>query len=502
MSAIEVFPTFAEFKRLARQGNVIPVATAVVADLVSPVAAYLKLSHPYQERSHPYSFLLESVEGGEHVGRYTYFGADPFQTAACCGTRITVDRAGRRQEESGNIFDYLRETGRHFRAALAPGMPPFSAGAVGYVAYEAVRQLEHLPPRVEPDVELDDAFFMYYRNLVAFDHVAHRMLIISNVFTEEGKGGLESKYRAATRELERMRRGLEGPHASLLPRRRPKPQTRLSLESSLSRSGYERIVERAQEYIRAGDIFQVVLSLRLAAPLRVPAFDVYRALRVVNPSPYLYFLRAGPVTILGSSPEMLVKASGRALEYRPIAGTHPRGRTEEEDAALEQKLLADEKERAEHLMLVDLGRNDLGRVAETGSVRPRELMFVERYSHVMHLVSRLEARLRPDADSYAALAACFPAGTLSGAPKIRAMEIIDELEPTRRGLYGGAVLYADFSGNLNACIAIRTIVARGGMAYLQAGAGIVADSVPAREYEESMNKARALLQAIKIAEGG
>ncbi len=502
MSTTQVFPTFGEFRKLARRGNVIPVATSVLADLVSPVAAYLKLARPYQERSHPYSFLLESVEGGEHVGRYTYFGADPFQIASCRGDRIVIEREGRRSEESGGIFDYLRETGRQFRASVAPGIPPFSAGAVGYIAYEAVRQLENLPPRVEPDVELDDASFMYYRNLVAFDHVGRRMLLISNVFTDGGAGTLESKYRAATRELERMRRALDAPLHGLIPSRRRRPQSRLPLKANMPRRRYEQIVERAKEYIRAGDIFQVVLSQRLTVPLRATAFDVYRALRIVNPSPYLYFLRLGPVTVVGSSPEMLVKASGRALQYRPIAGTHPRGRTEEEDAALEQRLIADEKERAEHLMLVDLGRNDLGRVAETGSVRPRELMFVERYSHVMHLVSRLEARLRPDADSYAALAACFPAGTLSGAPKIRAMEIIDELEPTRRGLYGGAVLYADFSGNLNACIAIRTIVARGGMAYLQAGAGIVADSVPAREYDESMNKACALLRAIDIAEKG
>jgi anthranilate synthase component I len=502
MSQSESFPKFAEFKRLARRGNVVPVATAVVADLVSPVAAYLKLARPYQERARPYSFLLESVEGGEHVGRYTYFGVDPFQTAACRGRRIVVERAGRSCEESGGIFDYLRETGRRYQAAIAPGMPPFSAGAVGYVAYEAVRELEHLPPRVAPDVDLDDAFFMYYRNLVAFDHVGHRMLIISNVFTGEGAGTLESKYKAAVGELARMRATLESPRLPPVPRARPHRQTRLPVKSNLSRRRYEQMVERAKEYIRDGDIFQVVLSQRLATPLKVPAFEVYRALRIINPSPYLFFLRAGPVTILGSSPEMLVKASGRALEYRPIAGTHPRGRSEEEDLALEQKLLADEKERAEHLMLVDLGRNDLGRVAEIGSVRPRELMFVERYSHVMHLVSRLEARLGPGADSYAALAACFPAGTLSGAPKIRAMEIIDELEPTRRGLYGGAVLYADFSGNLNACIAIRTIVARDHVAYLQAGAGIVADSVPSSEYQESMNKARALLRAIEIAQAG
>jgi anthranilate synthase component 1 len=497
---ISTFPSFAEFRRLALSGNVIPVAASVVADLASPVAAYLKLANPYAERAHPYSFLLESVEGGERIARYTYFGADPFLTLRSRRREIVVERAGRRVHESGIIFDYLREIGSAYRAAVPAGIPPFSAGAVGYIAYEAVRQLERLPARVEPDVELDDVFFMYYRNLVAFDHVAHRMLIVSNVFTEEGKGSLETKYRAAVREIERMRRILQDRRLPLAPRRAARAG-RSSIESNLSKRQFERMVRRGQEYIRAGDVYQVVLSQRLTVPLRVPAFDVYRQLRVVNPSPYLYFLRLGPVTVLGSSPEMLVKVNGRALEYRPIAGTHPRGRSEEEDATLAERLLADEKERAEHLMLVDLGRNDLGRVAETGSVKPRELMFVERYSHVMHLVSRLEATLRPDRDSYAALASCFPAGTLSGAPKIRAMEIIDELEPTRRGLYGGAVLYADFSGNLNACIAIRTIVARDRTAYLQAGAGIVADSVPSTEYQESMNKARALLKAIEMAEG-
>jgi anthranilate synthase component 1 len=476
------------------------MAASVIADLASPVAAYLKLANPYSDRAHPFSFLLESVEGGERIARYTYFGADPFLTVSCRGRQITAERSGRRTQESGSIFDYLREIGSHYHAALPAGIPPFSAGAVGYVAYEAVRQLERLPARVEPDVEIDDAFFMYYRNLVAFDHVAHRMLIICNVFTEEGSSTLENKYEAAVRQIGRMRRILEDRRLPSAPRRYFRTAEKPAVRANLTRPQFERMVARGQEYIRAGDVYQVVLSQRLAVPLRVPAFEVYRRLRVVNPSPYLYFLRMGPLTVLGSSPEMLVKVAGRALEYRPIAGTHPRGRTEEEDAALEQKLLADEKERAEHLMLVDLGRNDLGRVAEIGSVKPRELMFVERYSHVMHLVSRLQATLRSGQDCYSALAACFPAGTLSGAPKIRAMEIIDELEPTRRGLYGGAVLYADFSGNLNACIAIRTIVARDRTAYLQAGAGIVADSVPAREYQESMNKARALLKAIELAE--
>jgi len=491
-----VLPDFAEFKRLSSRGNVIPVSTSVVADLVSPVAAYVKLSNPYSARGH--SFLLESVEGGERIGRYTYFGVDPFQTISCRGREIRVTNQNRSVTESGNIFDYLREVARRHKSAVPAGLPPFSAGAVGYLAYEAVRELEPLPARVASDVDLDDGFFMHFRNLAAFDHVAHRLVLIANVFAEEGAGSLRAKYQAAVAELERVRGALERPLA--VPRFR-RPRGQLPIRANLSPQRFEGLVERAKEYIRAGDIFQVVLSLRLAVPLRVPAFEVYRALRVVNPSPYLYFLRMGPVTVLGSSPEMLVKVNARSLEYRPIAGTQPRGRTEEEDLSLERKLISDEKERAEHLMLVDLGRNDLGRVAEIGSVRARELMFVERYSHVMHLVSRLEAQLRPGCDSYAALAACFPAGTLSGAPKIRAMEIIDELEPTRRGLYGGAVLYADFSGNLNACIAIRTMVTRDDIAYLQAGAGIVADSVPAREYRECMNKARALLKAIEVAEG-
>jgi len=280
------------------------------------------------------------------------------------------------------------------------------------------------------------------------------------------------------------------------------PRGALRAQPNMTPKDYQAMVERGKEYIRAGDVFQVVLSMRLKVPVRVPSFEIYRALRVVNPSPYMYYLRMGQSTVLGSSPEMLVKVSGKHVEYRPIAGTAPRGKTDEEDTRNEEELRANEKERAEHIMLVDLGRNDIGRVCEFSSVHPRDVMFVERYSHVMHLVSSLEGKLRPDADSYAALAACFPAGTLSGAPKVRAMEIIDELEPTRRGLYGGAVLYLDFSGYLNSCIVIRTVLVRDKIAYLQAGAGIVADSVPAREYQESMNKASAMLKAFEIAEKG
>jgi len=501
----QTFPTFPEFRRLARQGNVVPVYRTIVADLLSPVSAFLKIApQPATGRrgesaTRRYSFLLESVEGGERVGRYTFFGADPFQVISCRGDRITVTRGAERREESGNIFAALRRAAARYRSVTLPGLPPFTGGAVGYLSYEVVRLLEKLPPRVPPDVELDDAAFMYYSSLLAFDHVQHRLFLIANVLTEEGRGSLRAKYDAAVRQLDRLERQLQAPLRSPRPAR---PRGPLRVRANMTRAQYEAMVERCKEYIRAGDIFQVVVSQRLKAPQRVPPFEVYRALRVVNPSPYMYFLGMGDSTILGSSPEMLVKVSGRDVEYRPIAGTRPRGKTEEEDRRLEAELRSDEKERAEHIMLVDLGRNDIGRVSEFSTVRPREIMFVERYSHVMHLVSSITGRLRDDADSYAALAACFPAGTLTGAPKVRAMEIIDELEPTRRGLYGGSVLYLDFSGNLNSCIVIRTVLVKDQRAYLQAGAGIVADSVPAREYEECINKAKAVLKAIELAEKG
>ncbi len=478
-----------------------PVYTTIVADLLSPVSAFLKFA-PQTEaglKAHPYSFLLESVEGGERIGRYTFFGVDPFQIISSRGDRITEVRGSRRREESGNLFDYLRQSAAPYKHVELSGMPPFSAGAVGYLAYEVVRQLEKLPPRVEPDVDVDDAVLMYFTNLVAFDHVQRRLYLMANVLTEEGKGSLRSKYDAAVRQLARMERALAQPLE--LPRIR-RPKTPLGYETNMTRRHYESVVERGKEYIRAGDVFQVVLGQRLKVPVRVPPFEIYRALRVVNPSPYLYYLRMGESTVLGSSPETLVKVSGRRIEYRPIAGTRPRGKTEDEDKRLEEEMKASEKERAEHIMLVDLGRNDIGRVCEFGSVKPTEVMFVERYSHVMHLVSLIQGRLRPDADSYAAIAACFPTGTLSGAPKVRAMEIIDELEPTRRGIYGGSVLYLDFSGNLTSCIVIRTALIKDNMAYLGAGAGIVADSVPSDEYKECMNKARAMLKAFELAEQG
>ena len=497
----ESSPAFAEFKRLAARGNVVPVYRTILADLLSPVSAFLSLCPDCGRAADPrtQSFLLESVEGGERIGRYTFFGINPFQTVTCRSDRITLRRGTHQEEETGNIFEYLRRIGARYHSVEIPGLPPFTAGAVGYLSYEAVRMLERLPPRVAPDVDLEDAAFMYFADLLAFDHVQHRLFLISNVLTEQGSGTLRAKYDGACRHLDHLESLLRRP----LSLARPRPaKGSLRVRRNMSRQRYESMVERSKEYIRAGDIFQVVMSQRVEVPVRVPPFDIYRALRAVNPSPYMYYLNLGGSSVLGSSPEMLVKVSGRDVEYRPIAGTRPRGKSEEEDRKLEEELRADAKERAEHIMLVDLGRNDVGRVCEFSSVRPREIMFVERYSHVMHLVSQITGRLRPDADTFAALAACFPAGTLTGAPKVRAMEIIDELEPTRRGLYGGTVLYADFSGNLNSCIVIRTVFIKDKSAYLQAGAGIVADSVPAREYEESVNKSQAVLRAFELAEKG
>ena len=422
--------------------------------------------------------------------------------AATLGRRSPIGRRRPRpppQEETGNVFEFLRRLGARYHSVEVPGLPPFSAGAVGYLSYEAVRMLERLPPRVPADVDLDDAVFMYFSNVLAFDHVQHRLFLIANVLTEEGKRQPAREVRCGAPPPRPLESRLRQPLKLAAPAPVAGP---LHVHANMTRAQYEAMVERAKEYIRAGDIFQVVLSQRLEVPVRVPPFDVYRALRAVNPSPYMYYLRMGDATVLGSSPEMLVKVAGRDVEYRPIAGTRPRGKTEEEDQRLEEELRADAKERAEHIMLVDLGRNDVGRVSEFSTVQPEE-GDVRRALFPRHAPGLVDhGRLRPDADSYAALAACFPAGTLTGAPKVRAMEIIDELEPTRRGLYGGSVLYLDFSGNLNSCIVIRTVLVKDKIAYLQAGAGIVADSVPAREHDECLNKARAVLRAFELAEKG
>jgi len=483
-------PSFTTFCKLAKQGNLVPIYETFTADLLTPVAAHLRLGHKSK-----YSFLLESVAGGETVARYTFTGANPAEVFRARGRNCSIETGRGRKDLDGDPIANLRWLTARYKPVRIAGLPPLTGGAIGYFAYDMVRLVERIPATGHDDLGLDDCVMMFYLGLVAFDHVQHRLWIVQNVFTE-GPGTLREKYDAAMREIRKTHRMLAN-----TAQRQPHERKRSSLrfKSNFTKSKYLAAVRTAKNYIRAGDIFQVVPSQRFSARTDTDPFEIYRALRVVNPSPYLYFLHLNNVSVVGSSPEMLVKVQGRDAYYRPIAGTLPRGSSEAKDREQESKLLADPKERAEHVMLVDLGRNDLGRVCEYGSVDVERLMFVERYSHVMHLVSSLRGRLRDDVDCFEALMACFPAGTVSGAPKIRAMQIIDELEPTRRGLYGGAILYVDFAGNLDSCIALRTLVAKDGRAYIQAGGGVVADSVPEREYQETINKARAVKAALEIA---
>jgi anthranilate synthase component 1 len=487
-------PDFKTFSRLAREGNLVPVYDTFTADTLTPVSAYQRLAHDAR-----YACLLESVEGGEKIARYTFVGANPVEVFRYVNGACMLETETRVSWVQSNPLDYLRNRVERFHPVRVPGLPPLVAGAIGYFAYDMVRLVERIPDTASNDMGMDDAVMMFFLGLVVFDHVRHQLWIVRNVFTEEA-GSLRTKYNAAVREIRATRRRLEEPLTPEPPKRRHSRP--LEVKSNFTRAKFLNAVRKSKEYIRAGDIFQVAISQRFSAQTDAEPFEIYRALRVVNPSPYMYYLKLGDTSIVGSSPEMLLKVQGREAFYRPIAGTRARGKDEKEDQRLEADLAADPKERAEHIMLVDLGRNDLGRVSEYGSVRVERLMFVERYSHVMHLVSSLRGHLREDVDCFEALAACFPGGTLSGAPKVRAMEIIDQLEPTRRGIYGGAILYLDFSGNLDSCIGIRTMVVKKGVAYVQAGAGLVADSVPLNEFQETVNKARALITALEIAHRG
>jgi anthranilate synthase component I len=486
-------PDYKQFSRLAREATLVPVVKSVMADLLTPVSAFLSIS-----RGERHAFLLESVERGEQIGRYTFLGARPYMQLRTRGKEVFVEKGKKRELRQGNIFQIAKELLQHHRPAVVPGMPPFTAGAVGFCSYDIVRQLENIGDGTKDDLHLPDCMLMFFDRLLAFDHLHHQIHIIATADVS-----MESPRRAydrALRDIAVLEKNLaSGLSPRIWQKNSAKPRGKLTVHSLTTRKKFEESVEQAKEYIAAGDIFQVVLSQRLDFTPQVAPFDIYRALRAVNPSPYMYFLQMGDTHVLGSSPEMLVRVTGRKLEYRPIAGTHPRGRDEAEDQRLQEKMLSDEKERAEHVMLVDLGRNDLGRVSEYGSVKVKDLMYVERYSHVMHIVSALEGKLRPELHALDAFAACFPAGTLSGAPKVRAMQIIEELEPTRRAIYGGSVLYADFAGNLDSCIAIRTMLMQGKKASLQVGAGIVADSDPASEYQESLNKAQAVLRAVEAA---
>jgi anthranilate synthase component 1 len=489
-------PARSEFLKLARTHTLVPLYRSLTADLETPVTAFLRLA-----ADEPECFILESVEGGENVGRYTFIGIRPYRKMVSRGSSIEITEKGRKRKIQGDIFALWKEEIEGHTPARLPGLPPFTAGAVGFFAYDVVRQIERLPESTEDDLGMPDASLMFFDEVLAFDHVRKEILIIVTADVRSQKP--QAAYEDALKRLNRLARRLARP---LPPLRQKHIAGKLKIEYKTPKKKFLKSVEQAKEYIAAGDIFQVVLSQRFDVEPGVDPFSVYRALRIVNPSPYLYFLRFGidqpaDTHIVGSSPELLVRVQGDRVEYRPIAGTRPRAASEEEDRRIEDELLHDEKERAEHVMLVDLGRNDVGRVSEYGTVKVKDLMFVERYSHVMHLVSSIEGRLRKDMTAVDAFRACFPAGTLSGAPKIRAMEIIEELESTRRGIYGGSVFYADFSGNLTSCIAIRTLLMRGKQGHIQAGAGIVADSVPEKEHEESINKARAVVRAIERARG-
>jgi anthranilate synthase component 1 len=483
--------SFDAFKELAQRGTFVPVYKEIVADLLTPVSAFLKVAEHAD-----YAFLLESVEGGEQVARYSFLGKDPFLIVRARGGKVLIDRAGETTESDKSFTSTIRELMAGFHSPFVPGLPRFTGGAVGYLGYDAAAWFEPVELQAA-DREDDEAGFMLFDTVLAFDHVRHRILIIANARIS-GDEDLESLYQFACAKVEFVERELERALSKTVP-----PSGRpLEVTSNLTREQFEGMVKTAKEYIAAGDIYQVVLSQRFEAAIDADPFTVYRALRHVNPSPYMYFLRVGGRSIVGSSPEMLVRVEGRQVQTHPIAGTRPRGKTEEEDVRLGEELKRNEKERAEHVMLVDLGRNDIGRVAKYGTVRVPTYMTLERYSHVMHLVSIVEGKLDEQHDRLDALVACFPAGTVSGAPKVRAMEIIAELEHQRRGVYAGAVGYLDFAGNLDFCITIRTVLIENGHAYVQAGAGIVADSNPTAEYEETRDKARAVLRALELAQNG
>lgn len=501
-------PTFEEFEQEAARGNVVPVVRTVLADLQTPVGAFMRVAGDAR-----HAFLLESVEGGERIARYSFLGAEPELIIRGRGNVTTIERRGGEEEEHAGVraTDYLRDYFRGRKLARRAGLAPMAGGAVGYLAYDAARWFEPvLEGELKGSADADDAVFMIFRTVLAFDRVRQQIEIASVVFTDEAAGSrasLEELYKAAVEETARIERLLAAGGAGEASPSEGEKSGAAGAEvegfkSNWSRRDFERAVEEVKGHIEAGDCYQAVLSQRLSKTVEVAPLQVYRALRATNPSPYMYFLRAGAESVVGASPEMLVRCRGQRLDYRPIAGTRKRGATETEDWLLGEEMRADEKEVAEHVMLVDLGRNDLGRVADFGTVEVGELMSVERYSHVQHLVTSLRARLRDDRDRFDALAACFPAGTVTGAPKVRAMQIIGGLEPSPRGIYAGAVLYVDYADNLDSCIAIRTIVMRDSRAEVQAGAGIVADSVPEREFEETMNKARALLQAVELAERG
>jgi len=475
---MRVAPSRSEFLALSQRGNVIPVSAELLADLETPVSAFAKL------RARGPAFLLESVEGGEHLSRYSFVGCNP--------RKIISAQAG-----DGDPLQELEREMQQYRPVELPGLPPFTGGAVGYLGYEFIHGVERtVPLAARDDLGVPMMWFMLCDSLVVFDRARQTLRLIVNAHVGADAG---AAYDAATAEIERLRGVLRSP-CPIAPAELGEVETITVPPGNHSKSSFEKMVEDSKEFIRAGDIFQIVLSQRFTRAFSKTPLDLYRALRTVNPSPYMFILETGEFSLVGASPEVHVRLTGRLAEIRPIAGTRPRGKTPEEDAALEKDLLADEKEKAEHLMLVDLARNDFGRVCSYGSVKVPEFMTIERYSHVMHIVSQVEGQLAPERSAFDLMRATFPAGTVSGAPKVRAMQLIAQFEGTQRGTYAGALGYFSYNGNLDSCITLRTALIKDGQVHVQAGAGLVADSVPAAEYQETINKASALFKAIALAE--
>jgi len=489
------FPELCEVKKLAVDNKLVPISMEVYADMETPIS----LSKRFEQSR--FCFLLESVEGGEKWARYSFIGRNPFLTVKSIDSKVYIEeKNGKVAELNGNPIEILKDLMNKYRGANVPGLPRFNGGAVGYFGYDLIRYYENLPDVPEDDIGLPECYFMFMDEVLVFDHLKQKIHIIVNLHVN---GNIERAYNSTIERIKEIYREVLMSRWKISDSYKPEfESTRkvFGFKSNISKEQFCENVVKAKEYIRNGDIFQVVLSQRLSVNTEKDPFDVYRVLRVINPSPYMYYLKFDDFKIAGSSPEMLIRVEDGSAETCPIAGTRKRGETGYDDELLEKNLLADEKELAEHMMLVDLARNDIGKISKYGTVKVKDLMHVERYSHVMHIVTNVQGELRKDKDSFDGLMSVLPAGTLSGAPKIRAMEIIDELETVKRGPYGGAIGYLSFNGNLDSCITIRTIIFKDGVAHVQAGAGIVADSVPENEYEESMNKAKALLKALEEVE--
>ncbi len=486
------YPNLEEFKEKSKGGNLIPVYREILADVETPVSAFMKIGNQ------PYSYLLESVEGGEKWARYSFLGSNPSLIFKAKGKEVILQEGKKHQKfQSEKPLEELKKIMERFKPVSIEDLPRFYGGLVGYISYDAVRSFEKIPDSNPDDLNLPDYFFMLTDTLLIFDNIEHTIKIISNVLVD---GDKEKAYQEAIRKIDVIEDALK--KSLPMEKKKVKSVPRPEWISNFTRGDFEALVDKAKEYIHAGEAIQVVPSQRFKESSPPPPLDIYRALRLINPSPYMYYLKGEDFHIIGSSPEILVRKEGDKVELRPIAGTRKRGKDKEEDESLEKELLADPKEKAEHIMLVDLGRNDVGRVSVYGTVEVPEFMVVERYSHVMHIVSHVQGKLASGKDEFDVLEACFPAGTVSGAPKIRAMEIIDELENVRRGPYAGSVGYFSFSRNMDMAITIRTVVMKDDFLYVQAGGGVVADSVPAKEYQETVNKAQALMKAVELAREG